>query len=280
MCGEKVRARLDGRSDARITPACAGKSAARTSSRRCWRDHPRVRGEKGTCTAPFAARSVSPPRVRGKERDVGHLLHAGGITPACAGKSACGCTSRCRCWDHPRVCGEKSADVMTLFWTGGSPPRVRGKDGLEAALHVALGITPACAGKSRSFCCEYVLSRDHPRVCGEKCGSGTPGGGSRGSPPRVRGKGKRQVKTQVTVGITPACAGKSWPLPELPVAFWDHPRVCGEKVTAWHTGHTARGSPPRVRGKDDRTKAPQDAPGITPACAGKSSVCHGRRRER
>ena len=49
-----------------------------------------------------------------------------------------------------------------------SPPRVRGK-GLCKDFHLCdVGITPAYAGKSRTysnFCC---CMQDHPRVCGEK----------------------------------------------------------------------------------------------------------------
>ena len=51
--------------------------------------------------------------------------------------------------DHPRVCGEKPF----LFYGGssdsGSSPRVRGKVFGRVRCYRAVGITPACAGKSR-----------------------------------------------------------------------------------------------------------------------------------
>ena len=51
----------------------------------------------------------------------------------------------------------------------GSPPRMRGKVSLEDVLYRDRGITPAYAGKSSSNLSMFNSSRDHPRVCGEKC---------------------------------------------------------------------------------------------------------------
>ena len=72
----------------RITPACAGKRYRYNRGvLRAW-DHPRVRGEKSTGGTATAVLLGSPPRARGKVV-VGQIhLRAGGITPACAGKSA------------------------------------------------------------------------------------------------------------------------------------------------------------------------------------------------
>ena len=99
-------------------------------------------------------------------------------------------------------------------WMKGSPPRMRGKDGVNDSAQAVTGITPAYAGKSHTLVGElphnpfgitpaYAGKRtiphnatslhtwkDHPRVCGEK--------------------GKQLVKIVVEfAGITPACAGKS-----------------------------------------------------------------------
>ena len=69
-----------------------------------------------------------------------------GITPACAGNS--GPASPCSPWmpDHPRVCGEQRALALAARRALGSPPRVRGTVGGGQALHLRVGITPACAG--------------------------------------------------------------------------------------------------------------------------------------
>ena len=152
------------------------------------------------------------------------------ITPACAGKSKKMRIQIDGTGDHPRVCGEKSSPLGTKFCVKGSPPRVRGKEEFLMSFVIALRITPACAGKSwRRFQCRPP-PEDHPRVCGEKEMKRMKEEGRTGSPPRVRGKDFLVHTFRLLSGITPACAGKSLPLSRFQTAFWDHPRVCGEKV--------------------------------------------------
>ena len=91
-------------------------------------------------------------------------------------------------------------------------------------------ITPAYAGKSIGLLIALTVSRDHPRLCGEKVlvmmrkllGSG--------SPPPMRGKvgggGSDRFSRQ------------------------DHPRLCGEKETLPLFNFCYWGSPPPMRGKD------------------------------
>ena len=148
-------------------------------------------------------------------------------------------------------------------------PHVRGKeDRLQHGLDLG-GITLACAGKSVSVTLFDYNCQDHPRVCGEKQRGDVDQCSFGGSPPRVRGKVCRRSPARVNPWITLACAGKSTGCSCVPSPPRDHPRVCGEKFPVFDVIAVKWGSPPRVRGKDDRTKAPQDAPGITPACAGK-----------
>ena len=94
--------------DVRITPACAGRSAAPHGRSRFPEDHPRVCGEKQIKVINHRIADGSPPRVRGEGRANRLLLVKGWITPACAGrrqalKAQTGYRS-----DHPRVCGEKA----------------------------------------------------------------------------------------------------------------------------------------------------------------------------
>ena len=74
--------------------------------------------------------------------------------------------------------------------------------------------------------------------------------------------------------ITPACAGKTFPGAGCGFRPRDHPRVCGENNPMYGRHHSAKGSPPRVRGKlrdEYQDKYPER---ITPACAGKTQrVC-------
>ena len=94
-----------------------------------------------------------------------------------------------------------------------------------------------------------------------------------GSPSRVRGKAVQFHHRHNGVGITPACAGKSHVLPRPAQVQWDHPRVCGEKKKAEEMGATTTGSPPRMRGKENRVLGGILHVRITPACAGKSRRC-------
>ena len=187
--------------------------------------------------------------MRGKGGGLPRPRFGGGITPAYAGKRKSPPDATWHTGDHPRVCGEKTTanPQATDHW--GSPPRVRGKVRRGHLQHAAHGITPAYAGKRPLTVCWRWQKRDHPRVCGEKMSTSTPLSGSRGSPPRVRGKsgfcqrsilhlgspprmrGKEAVSVAapVDVGITPAYAGKSQRGDFSMTDRRDHPRVCGEK---------------------------------------------------
>ena len=176
---------------------------------RCRRDHPRVCGEKLAWRPHFLAVYGSPPRMRGKGADQPIAGQVGGITPAYAGKSPETLPVLPAFWDHPRVCGEKRCRFLILVPVFGSPPRMRGKD----------------RQKSRKF--SGVV--DHPRVCGEKPLLTSRSKTHPGSPPRMRGKDHLGAKWGLIFGITPAYAGKSFPIFYNRVMDWDHPRVCGEK---------------------------------------------------
>ena len=66
------------------------------------------------------------------------------------------------------MCGEKKVMRGGKDKRMGSPPHVRGKEYDVKAEQVAYRITPACAGKSKRTKGRKYMSRDHPRMCGEK----------------------------------------------------------------------------------------------------------------
>ena len=75
--------------------------------------------------------------------------------------------------------------------------------------------------------------------------------------------------------ITPACAGKmrsDWIIRSI---YWDHPRMCGEKLAAKAGSINGMGSPPRMRGKVCAAGECNLKAGITPACAGKRTRLSG-----
>ena len=130
-----------------IIPACAGNTLARKAERAFPRDHPRVCGEHAAFDIDIAVNL--------------------GIIPACAGNTASASTLRLTARDHPRVCGKHSYVICKAATLAGSSPRVR-----ETPVEVAepcglVGIIPACAGNTSANNDEYLLMRDHPRVCGK-----------------------------------------------------------------------------------------------------------------
>ena len=218
-----------------ITPACAGKRERQAKIIESNRDHPRVCGEKQKTPPWGVEKGGSPPRVRGK--------------------AASDALSARYQQDHPRVCGEKRRLASSCTGFRGSPPRVRGKVRAGCPAGLPDRITPACAGKSSTRAKTALTRRDHPRVCGEKRILKVYDFEFQGSPPRVRGKVVSSCVSPLTVGITPACAGKSLLGIACALSERDHPRVCGEKCSMSHCVLSLYG--------------------ITPACAGKSPAkCH------
>ena len=226
-------------------------------------------GEKRGRDGLALLRTGSPPRMRGKAVLCGFPAGNVGITPAYAGKRGPRSAWGSACRDHPRVCGEKPVTTRfaSSFW--GSPPRMRGKVQLQPWQPTALGITPACAGKSAAQSLDRLCAGDHPRVCGEKVSWGNRHQEGLGSPPRMRGKVISSLQCDFLSGITPACAGKRKRSRLQRSGTGDHPRVCGEKLFDLTAKVTDKGSPPRMRGKDVYTVLKINPSGITPAYAGK-----------
>ena len=212
-----------------ITPADAGKTNSAKSCRRSLQDHPRGCGENSTPNLPGTATSGSPPRMRGKRQPYVHCLSS----------------SR----DHPRGCGENSEVKRMNVFNLGSPPRMRGKLHTHPFIRRTSGITPADAGKTCATGLRGMPLRDHPRGCGENAKQRERIQGDLGSPPRMRGKPLFCVMIYKTLGITPADAGKTLQPFRTSNLFWDHPRGCGENLSALFLMTACTGSPPRMRGK-------------------------------
>ena len=172
----------------RITPACAGKTARRLSTKSCTRDHPRVCGENERSRQWCPVKLGSPPRVRGKPALLAAHYIDCRITPACAGKTLTERTGDNAGKDHPRVCGENEKMPVRFSQGRGSPPRVRGKLYPADKKQKGIRITPACAGKTLLLRRSSGVSQDHPRVCGENLLYQLVASPWQGSPPRVRGK--------------------------------------------------------------------------------------------
>ena len=91
---------------------------------------------------------------------------------------------------------------------------MRGKGARDTTIFQCCRITPAYAGKRFYRFSGVIISKDHPRLCGEKSqyilhARSIFGSPVQGSPPPMRGKGCMQAIAKLIPGITPAYAGKS-----------------------------------------------------------------------
>ena len=212
-------------------------------------DHPRVCGKNRSKSEPSSLVTGSPPRVREKLIHFVCATTSLGITPACAGKTFKESNPLFLPWDHPRVCGKNIHLSIVVVCVSGSPPRVREKLPLIRSRNCSIGITPACAGKTKMHTYWTQKGRDHPRVCGKNCVSTVKRTFLVGSPPRVREKHNGQAGGEWSSRITPACAGKTLIHNILQCFQWDHPRVCGKNLNHVLNLELVMGSPPRVREK-------------------------------
>ena len=137
----------NGGRDFRITPACAGKTQFLGRRQGRGEDHPRMRGE-----------------------DRIYYVKCSGfawITPACAGKTNGLDSNFALPRDHPRMRGEDLIAPFGRTLSRGSPPHARGRRHPIHLRNTKRGITPACAGKTRSGPHRPRGQPDHPRMRGE-----------------------------------------------------------------------------------------------------------------
>ena len=214
----------------RLIPAWAGKTVPPVTLPGYQGAHPRVGGENANRDNKYQLQKGSSPRGRGKLVPCAGIPGVAGLIPAWAGKTRLGTLTTSRSRAHPRVGGENSrASVGTLLGTGSSP-RGRGKPhGARLAPGVS-GLIPAWAGKT----CKsnpYVLGvRAHPRVGGENPLASTWRRAPAGSSPRGRGKLVVVCVRCLRIGLIPAWAGKTHPLPPHVGDSRAHPRVGGENL--------------------------------------------------
>ena len=148
---------------------------------------------------------------------------------------------------------------------------MRGAQALLGFTLAITGIIPAYAGSTTSRCPAPGRLWDHPRVCGEHGIEGVIFLLDEGSSPRMRGARKADAACAVLRGIIPAYAGSTLPPPSRRPCCRDHPRVCGEHVSATASTDAVPGSSPRMRGARIPHVRRRLREGIIPAYAG--STC-------
>ena len=187
------------------------------------------------------------------------------------GKGKRCCSSHCRCWVHPRTCGEKSGTSVSLPLGLGSPPHMQGK-GRKALTDWSLaGFTPAHAGKRANHSRRVAPVGVHPRTCGEKGESPGSRMTNPGSPPHMRGKAAPAGCGYAARGFTPAHAGKRKHHRPCWLRPWVHPRTCGEKAEDDTLSPEQLGSPPHMRGKACHTRHADNQPWVHPHTCGEKT---------
>ena len=236
-----------------------------------WPAHPRVCGENSPRARGQKRGGGSSPRVRGKPAPPVADRPAGGLIPACAGKTIRRCSQPWWTPAHPRVCGENSDVAPVAANSSGSSPRVRGKLGRVEADYPLDGLIPACAGKTCRAPSKPPGTTAHPRVCGENATEVEDVLDQWGSSPRVRGKPCFRRARRGPHGLIPARAGKTSPFPWGRPGVSAHPRACGENGPHMSLYDSSQGSSPRVRGKRRACGARRSGGGLIPARAGKTT---------
>ena len=145
---------------------------------------------------------------------------------------------------------------------------MRGTQTILPSSRLAAGIIPAYAGNTSTHTPRNLISRDHPRVCGEHIRERLHGGEISGSSPRMRGTRSTRTTRPAHGGIIPAYAGNTWPQPRIRPDGRDHPRVCGEHLPTASVFHPLTGSSPRMRGTRGAIGGDEKSCGIIPAYAG------------
>ena len=251
-----------------IIPACSGSSWCSRSTTRPRSDHPRLPGEQFKLTWRGDGNLGSPPHARGADQRVQLARELLRITPACAGSSAGHLVADRTSEDPPRMRGEQTRSMKRNAVTSGSPPHARGAGAPRRLDGDDAGITPACAGSSRTGLLRCHDARDHPRMRGEQTLGHQELCVIRGSPPHARGAEVPVRLISKSSRITPACAGsRAAPGTSAPSAP-DHPRMCGEQYDRLRTETGLCGSPPHARGADGGQFAMDSDLRITPVCVG------------
>ena len=193
-----------------ITPACAGRTDKKHRTHPPRRDHPRVCGKNNPRSVMQLKGWGSPPRVREELCIRLFIRTIDRITPACAGRTSRTANSFHGHGDHPRVCGKNLGDDLKTKLLPGSPPRVREELKADTTGARQDRITPACAGRTSGVIADIDRTKDHPRVCGKNTTAIRRPIYTRGSPPRVREELYQAAEQSGRVGITPACAGRTY----------------------------------------------------------------------
>ena len=151
----------------RLIPAHAGKTLSRFIPRQLCPAHPRACGENDLQDGGACHAWGSSPRMRGKRAWLSSRSWGCGLIPAHAGKTSFRGRNSNGTRAHPRACGENAGLTDKSGRPLGSSPRMRGKPPARNTRNCSSRLIPAHAGKTSNPVADSIISRAHPRACGE-----------------------------------------------------------------------------------------------------------------
>ena len=214
----------------RLIPAHAGSTNHVPWLLRCWRAHPRSRGEHYALKTDERAAKGSSPLTRGAQGGYGFVHRGGGLIPAHAGSTRSGSRRGQQKWAHPRSRGEHGIRVILTLGRAGSSPLTRGAPPHLPHRISPGGLIPAHAGSTLGAAHHLPPTTAHPRSRGEHARRGTPFTADDGSSPLTRGAPATIDRSTAIRRLIPAHAGSTMRLRPTSERQRAHPRSRGEHV--------------------------------------------------
>ena len=190
-----------------------------------------MRGERDKRAIDLIESGGSSPHARGTpiiEPISGRHIR---FIPACAGNASDDPSLPSRESVHPRMRGERVAQIRSQQTAGGSSPHARGTRTLCRGRLFGWRFIPACAGNAGFRPSGPDGHAVHPRMRGERLDRCADPYGVGGSSPHARGTRGRSHERQPDRRFIPACAGNAPRMrggtPPRPV----HPRMRGERTS-------------------------------------------------
>ena len=130
--------------------------------------------------------------------------------------------------------------------------------------------TPTLVGKTAPAARATGLEAVHPHACGENAPGADCGVAHNGSPPRLWGKRYPMKNRAAGDRFTPTLVGKTMGFYVQSATQGVHPHACGENLMVLVQTLVARGSPPRLWGKQPGTIWGLRVSRFTPTLVGKT----------
>ena len=207
-----------------------------------------MRGERISIPGGIVGGSGSSPHARGTPEHGQHACQDERFIPACAGNAWWRMTTAVWPSVHPRMRGERLAQLLINHTNDGSSPHARGTHPPGQGREAARRFIPACAGNADPGPSGMDQPPVHPRMRGER--QGEIGGFPfvAGSSPHARGTPDRIRARPGGLRFIPACAGNAPGSRPAPDPLTVHPRMRGERAKLQMDGVATLGSSPHARG--------------------------------